>query len=69
MNVGYLNCSGESALKLNQEATCPLCGSDIYMNKYGTDYKCMNASCDLSIKASELVKRIWGVLEGISNVG
>jgi hypothetical protein len=56
MNVGYgaINQANES---------CKLCGADIYINKLGTDYKCMNPECILNEHhALELIKLVSSVL-------
>jgi len=57
MNVGYT-----SRLFPNVEAECPICGSDIYVNKLGTNYKCANEKCLLNDGASELIDKINSVL-------
>jgi len=59
MNVGYSNTNNSS---IEVEVCCPLCGADIYINKHGTDYKCMNRECVLfEYIASELVVKINSV--------
>jgi NAD-dependent DNA ligase len=57
MNVGYMNAG------MNFDSNCPLCGDDVYVNKYGTDYKCMNEECVLNRKASVVIDEINSVLD------
>ena len=56
MNVGYMNAG------MNQDVNCPLCGSNVYVNKYGSDYRCVNEECPLHRKASVVVMEIRSVL-------
>ena len=56
MNVGYMNAG------MNQDVNCPLCGSNVYVNKYGSDYRCVNEECPLHLKASVVVMKIHSVL-------
>ena len=56
MNVGYMNAG------MSQDVNCPLCGSNVYINKYGSDYLCVNEECPLHRKASVVVREIHSVL-------
>ena len=56
MNVGYMN------VGMSNDVSCPICGSNVYINKYGSDYRCMNTDCFLNKKASESIKEIQSVL-------
>jgi len=56
MNVGYMN-SG-----MEQDVSCPICGSNVYINKYGSDYRCVNTECALNRKASVLMEEIGNVI-------
>lgn len=56
MNVGYMNAG------ISQDVNCPLCGSNVYINKYGSDYICMNENCKLHRKASKVIMEIQSVL-------
>jgi NAD-dependent DNA ligase len=67
MNVGYTNINTQDR---DNELNCPLCQSDIYVNKYGTDYRCTNDECELYTRtASSLVKMIENVLWEVSDIG
>ena len=56
MNVGY-------ATTDTMDLRCPLCSADIYVNKYGTDFYCVNSECDLSeISPVLLAKRLESIL-------
>ena len=59
MNKGY-SCTME---KNPVEEICPLCGSDIYINKYGTDYCCLNKECVLNKNMSNVIKDIQKVMQ------
>lgn len=59
MNVGYGNLNEPNPV----EEVCPICKSNIYVNKYGTDYLCVNKECALNRKASVLVKEIELILQ------
>jgi len=61
MNIGYANGNIDT-----WNVIFPLCSSNIYVNKYGTDYSCVNKECVLSNKASVVVKIIQGVLSEFS---
>lgn len=56
MNVGYMNAG------MSNDVNCPLCGSNVYINKYGSDYICMNEEFPLHRKASIIIKEIQSVL-------
>lgn len=56
MNVGYMNAG------ISDDANCPLCGGNVYINKYGSDYICMNEGCKLHRKASVVINEINSVL-------
>ena len=64
MNVGYSNIN---TVDRDKELCCPLCGSNIYVNKYGIDYTCTNGLCKISGKfgmsAMGLVRELREVLE------
>jgi hypothetical protein len=51
MNMGY------STNKHNINVSCPVCGSDIYGNKYGTDFHCMNDKCFLNRGVTKAMKQ------------
>jgi hypothetical protein len=51
MNVGY------STSKNTDAASCPVCGSDIYGNKYGTDFYCMSDKCFLNRGVSKAIRQ------------
>lgn len=59
MNVGYMNMNTKDR---DNELCCPLCQSDIYVNKYGTDYRCVNDECVLNMNTNEVVRMIENVL-------
>lgn len=59
MNVGYGNLNEQNPV----DEICPICKSDIYINKWGTDYLCMNKECVLNRKASVVVKEIELIME------
>ena len=56
MNVGYGN------VNHNNNVICPICGDHVYMNKYLTDYCCINKDCFLNKKASVAINEIKNVL-------
>lgn len=57
MNVGYQN------VGMNIDVNCPLCGRNVYINKYGSDYLCVNEECKLNRKASVVIAEIQSVLD------
>jgi len=54
MNVGYLNSA--TAEHRNKDICCPICGSDIYISKYGNDFRCMNKECAANMNALNLIR-------------
>lgn len=52
MNLGYMN---HNELGM-EDVNCPLCGSNIYMNKYGSDFRCMNENCAAHMNAGKLIR-------------
>lgn len=59
MNRGYANSMSSNPV----DEVCCLCGSDIYINKYGTDYCCMNKDCKLNKGSMKLIKEIDKVMD------
>ena len=56
MNVGYSNST--TAEHRNKDICCPICGSDIYVSKYGNDFRCMNKECAANIHAWTLIRKL-----------
>lgn len=54
MNVGYANAKTFNNVDMN----CPICGADIYISKYGNDFKCMNEKCPVSENASNVIMKL-----------
>ena len=61
MNVGYsgILCDWEEVNK----ASCPICGADIYVSKYGMDYACTDRNCPLWHGSIKLIEDIESVLK------
>ena len=57
MNVGYSHSVYEV------DVSCPICGSDVYINKDGNDFRCINKECAANINARELIWRIEDFIE------
>jgi hypothetical protein len=56
MNVG---CATTDTMDLR----CPLCGADIYVYRYGADFRCVNSECDLyEMSPTVLVKKMEDIL-------
>ena len=54
MNVGYTLSSSMDNLR---KIECPVCGSNIYINKYNTDFYCTSEKCVLNKKWSTLCNK------------
>jgi len=62
MNVGYASTMNHN----DEEAICPICGSDVYGSKYGIDYVCINKECILNkLNAGELIRKIEKVIDNL----
>lgn len=60
MNTGYTNKTMiENGLN---DLCCPICGSDIYVNKYGSDFACISSECKLYHGALGFMKELESVL-------
>jgi len=59
MNRGYMN----HTTMQEENVNCPICGSDIYMNKYGNDFRCLNEKCALNMNVGNLMVLISGFFE------
>ncbi len=57
MNWGYSNKG------IDDNAVCPLCGSDVRISKFGSDYRCLNRDCILFENSHVVIKKILSILE------
>ena len=65
MNVGYVNCKDLNNPINNK--VCPICNKDIYINKYGSDFACIDINCALGHGARQLIKTINDMMDLLNN--
>lgn len=50
-----------------QDEKCPICGKNIYISEYTSDYACEDINCPLGHGARELISKINSVLCMVDN--